>query len=271
MLRSAYLSDARACLFGAASVWLTSCVACHSERAAPRSETHAPAVPARQDTTEARGSAREQDTDKERRHMVEEQLIARGIKDTRVLSALREVPRHAFVPEEQVAWAYEDRPLPIGYAQTISQPYIVAAMSELAEIATHDKVLEIGTGSGYQAAVLARLARAVYSIEILPPLAQRARETLARLGIDNVFVRAGDGYQGWPEEAPFAAILVTAAPPEVPLPLKEQLAVGGKLVIPVGTDAQELRVLTRTEHGFEERNVLPVRFVPMTGEAQRGE
>ncbi len=201
--------------------------------------------------------------------MVTEQLIARGIHDARVLDALREVPRHAFVPEALRSFAYADQPLPIGHEQTISQPYIVAAMSELAQIGPEDRVLEIGTGSGYQAAVLARLAREVYSIEILAPLAERARATLKELGIDNVSVRAGDGYQGWPDKAPFAAILVTAAPPAVPAPLKEQLAIGGRLVIPVGTGDQELRVITRTEHGFEERSVFAVRFVPMTGKAQR--
>jgi protein-L-isoaspartate(D-aspartate) O-methyltransferase len=204
----------------------------------------------------------------ERAAMVAEQLIARGIRDPRVLAALREVPRHAFVPEALRPIAYTDQPLPIGHEQTISQPYIVAAMSELAQLRPEDRVLEIGTGSGYQAAVLARLAREVYSIEILAPLAERARATLTQLGIDNVTVRAGDGYQGWPEKAPFAAILVTAAPPVVPAPLKEQLAPGGRLVIPVGGGEQELRVITRGEHGFEERSVLPVRFVPMTGKAQ---
>jgi protein-L-isoaspartate(D-aspartate) O-methyltransferase len=200
--------------------------------------------------------------------MVTEQLIARGIRDPRVLAALREVPRHAFVPEALRPFAYADQPLPIGHEQTISQPYIVAAMSELAQLRPGDRVLEIGTGSGYQAAVLARLAREVYSIEILAPLAERARATLSQLGVDNVTVRAGDGYQGWPEKAPFAAILVTAAPPVVPAPLKEQLAPGGRLVIPVGSGEQELRVITRGERGFEERSVLPVRFVPMTGKAQ---
>lgn len=201
--------------------------------------------------------------------MLKEQIAARGIKDARVLAALGEVPRHEFVPPELRALAYEDHPLPIGYDQTISQPYIVAAMSELARIAPDDKVLEIGTGSGYQAAVLALLARDVYSIEILEPLAERARATLTRLGYENVHVRAGDGYCGWPEQAPFDAILVTAAPAVVPEPLKLQLAIGGRLVIPVGTDDQELRLITRTERGFAESNVLPVRFVPMTGQAQQ--
>jgi protein-L-isoaspartate(D-aspartate) O-methyltransferase len=206
----------------------------------------------------------------ERAGMVDAQIVARGVRDARVIAAMRELPRHAFVPAEMVPFAYEDRPLPIGYDQTISQPYIVAVMSELAELSSADKVLEIGTGSGYQAAVLARLCREVYTIEILEPLARRAQETLAQLGVQNVHVRAGDGFQGWPEQAPFDAIVVTAAPPEIPEPLKRQLGPGGKLVIPVGTALQELRVLTRSEQGFAEQRVLPVRFVPMTGEAQRG-
>jgi protein-L-isoaspartate(D-aspartate) O-methyltransferase len=237
-----------------------------AERAAPRPDA------LRQEDAAASaeaGHAARNDRGEERAHMVTDQLIARGIRDPRVLAAMREVPRHAFVPEALVDFAYEDHPLPIGYEQTISQPYIVAVMSELAQVSPADRMLEIGTGSGYQAAVLARLAREVYSIEIVAPLAERAQKTLADLGIGNVFVRAGDGYQGWPEHAPFAAILVTAAPPAVPEPLKQQLALGGRLVIPVGSAEQELLVLTRTQEGFEQRQVLPVRFVPMTGEAQR--
>jgi protein-L-isoaspartate(D-aspartate) O-methyltransferase len=236
--------------------------ACANDRAARPHDRQAESGPPheRSDPTQlARGS------------MLEDQISARGIVDPRVLSALAKVPRHEFVPAELRAFAYEDHPLPIGYDQTISQPYIVAAMTELAEIEPGDKVLEIGTGSGYQAAVLASLARAVYSIEIVQPLAVRAAAVLRRLGYANVEVRSGDGFQGWPEEAPFDAIVVTAAPPEVPAPLKQQLAVGGKLVIPVGTDQQELRVLTRTKRGFDERTVLPVRFVPMTGKAQKHE
>lgn len=201
--------------------------------------------------------------------MVADQLAARDVDDPAVLAAMRAVPRHAFVPAPQDVAAYADRPLPIGHRQTISQPYIVAIMTQLAELESGDRVLEIGTGSGYQAAVLAEIVDEVYTIEIVAPLAERARATLDALGYDNVRARTGDGYRGWPEAAPFDAILVTAAPPEIPAPLKEQLAVGARLVIPVGDDWQELRVVTRREDGFAEATVFPVRFVPMTGEAQR--
>jgi protein-L-isoaspartate(D-aspartate) O-methyltransferase len=187
-----------------------------------------------------------------------------GIRDERVLEAMRRVPRHEFVPEAERQSAYEDRPLPIGRGQTISQPYIVAAMTELAAPEPGARVLEIGTGSGYQAAVLAEVAGEVYSIEIIPELARTAAARLARLGYGRVHVRTGDGYLGWPEAAPFDAIIVTAAPPEVPKPLEEQLKVGGRLVIPVGDLYQELRVITRTPTGLREQSVFPVRFVPMT-------
>ncbi|HEX6241572.1 MAG TPA: protein-L-isoaspartate(D-aspartate) O-methyltransferase [Polyangiales bacterium] len=206
---------------------------------------------------------------RERDSMVERQLAARGILDERVLAAMRSVPRHEFVPEAGRGQAYADHPLEIGFDQTISQPYIVARMSELARVGPNDKVLEVGTGSGYQAAVLAELARDVYSIEIVAPLARRAAETLTRLGHRNVAVRAGDGYRGWPEQAPFDAIVVTAAPAHVPEPLKQQLAQGGRLVIPVGTGDQELLLLTRRGDHFETARVLAVRFVPMTGAAER--
>ena len=206
-----------------------------------------------------------------RERMVDDTIARRNVKDERVLAAMRKVPRHAFVPAELRAQAYEDRALPIGLKQTISQPYIVAVMAEVARIEPGDRVLEIGTGSGYGAAVLAELARDVYTIEILEPLAKRAAETLRELGYDNVHVRFGDGYKGWPSHQPFDAIVVTAAPPSVPEPLKQQLAIGGRLVIPVGKYRQSLRVITRTKDGFEESSVLPVRFVPMTGEAQKGD
>lgn len=205
----------------------------------------------------------------ERERMVAEQIAARGVTDERVLAAMRRVPRHRFVPEAQRANAYQDRPLPIGSDQTISQPLIVALMSELAGVARGERVLEVGTGSGYQAAVLAELGAEVHSIEIVPELAASARETLAACGYGRVDVITGDGYRGLPERAPFDAILVTAAPDHVPQPLVDQLALGGRLVIPVGDAFQQLRVLERTRAGIAERVVSDVRFVPMTGEAER--
>jgi len=204
----------------------------------------------------------------ERDRMVDTQIAARGIRDPAVLAAMRKVPRHLFVPAEHAAAAYEDTPLPIGHDVTISQPYVVAWMTELAAIRPGDRVLEIGTGSGYQAAVLAELGAEVHSIEIIAPLAEAAGERLARLGYGGVEVRAGDGYRGWPARAPFAAILITAAPPRIPRPLRDQLAVGGRLVAPVGALVQSLVVVTRTRDGFKKREVGLVRFVPMTGEAQ---
>ncbi len=205
----------------------------------------------------------------ERLHMVRKQIEARGVRDARVLDAMRSVPRHRFVPESQRGYAYDDRPLPIGEGQTISQPYIVALMTELAGVKPGDTVLEVGTGSGYQAAVLAQMGVKVYSIEIVEPLARRAKAVLDELGYGKrVELRRGDGYAGWPEHAPFDAILVTAAPPKIPEPLKQQLVVGGRLVIPVGKHFQSLLRITRTKDGFREESVIPVRFVPMTGKAQ---
>ena len=189
--------------------------------------------------------------------------------DDRVLEAMATVPRHEFVPPGLIDKAYLNRPLPIGHGQTISQPYIVAIMTDLLDIEPGQRVLEIGTGSGYQAAVLAELGVEVYSIEIVEPLANSARSRLASLGYQ-VTVRHGDGYRGWPERAPFDAIVVTAAPPRVPAPLKQQLKVGGRLVLPVGDRDQELVVITRTATGYERRSALPVRFVPMTGEIRDG-
>jgi protein-L-isoaspartate(D-aspartate) O-methyltransferase len=200
--------------------------------------------------------------------MVATQIVARGVVDAAVLAAMRKVPRHEFVPARQADRAYEDGPLPIGWGQTISQPYIVALMSELAALRPGARVLEVGTGSGYQAAVLCELGAEVYTIEIVAPLAAQAAATLRRLGYNGVYTRVGDGYRGWPEAAPFDAIVLTAAPPEVPAPLEQQLKVGGRLVVPVGTVEQELQVIVRSANGFEPRDVIPVRFVPMTGEAQ---
>lgn len=201
--------------------------------------------------------------------MVERQIAARGIRHPGVLKAMRSVPRHEFVPPDFQRQAYEDSPLPIGHGQTISQPYIVALMTELLDPKPEDQVLEIGTGSGYQAAILSPLVKKVFTIEIVEPLAESARQTLQRLGFRNVEVRAGDGYAGWPEAAPFQGIIVTCAPEAIPQPLMEQLDEGGRMVIPVGPEGgvQEL-VLVRKRNGqLEKERVLPVRFVPMTGAA----
>ncbi len=203
-----------------------------------------------------------------RERMVRSQLEARGVRDPRVLAAMRRVPRHELVPAESRAEAYQDRPLEIGHGQTISQPYVVAAMTEALELDGGERVLEVGTGSGYQAAVLAELAAEVYSIEIVAPLAERARADLARLGYGEVQVRTGDGYRGWPEAAPFDAIVVTAAPDHVPEPLLAQLADGGVLVLPVGERAQDLVRIRRRGDEFERETLFGVRFVPMTGEAE---
>jgi protein-L-isoaspartate(D-aspartate) O-methyltransferase len=200
--------------------------------------------------------------------MVATQIEARGISDAHVLDALRRVPRHRFVPAELRGEAYADRPLPIGHQQTISQPYIVALMTELVRPRAGAKVLEIGTGSGYQAAVLAECDMEVYTIEILPELGRQAAALLAELGHRGVRSRIGDGFDGWPDAAPFDAIIVTAAPPSIPQPLLDQLAVGGRLVIPVGEGFQNLMLVTRTADGLDRRTVTPVRFVPMTGKAQ---
>ena len=204
------------------------------------------------------------DWDAERTRMVDEQLRARDIGSARVLDAMLKVPRHVFVPESQRANAYGDFPLPIGHDQTISQPYIVAFMTQALDVAPEHRVLEVGTGSGYQAAVLSALAKEVYTIEIVPPLAQRARETLSAVGYRNIQVRTGNGYLGWPEQAPYDRIMVTAAPEEVPPALLQQLKIGGLMAIPVGTVIQELRILRRTATGTETLITLPVRFVPMT-------
>ncbi|MBI3292814.1 MAG: protein-L-isoaspartate(D-aspartate) O-methyltransferase [Elusimicrobia bacterium] len=207
---------------------------------------------------------------RQRLAMVQQQIEARGIQSPGVLAALRKVPRHEFIPWPYRHFAYEDHPVPIGEGQTISQPYIVALMTELLELRPDSKVLEIGTGSGYQAAILAELTRQVFSIEILPALAQKAKAALDRLGYTSVHVRVGDGYQGWPEAAPFDAILVTAAPADIPPPLIAQLKVGGRLVIPVGpAGQQDLLRVRKTTQGLQRERIIPVRFVPMTGDAQK--
>jgi len=203
-----------------------------------------------------------------RERMVRQQIETRGVKDPAVLAAMRTVPRHRFVPPDYREASYQDSPLPIGESQTISQPYIVALMSELLEVEPGDKVLEIGTGSGYQAAVLAAMGAEVYTVEIRQGLCVRAEVLLAELGYDNAHVRCGDGYGGWPDEAPFAGVIVTAAPDRIPEPLMEQLAVGGRMVIPVGDFYQQLMVIKKTDDGVEERSVIPVRFVPMTGQIE---
>jgi len=206
-----------------------------------------------------------------RKKMVEEQLISRGISDARVLEVMAKVPRHLFVPDEIRQYAYADSALRIGYGQTISQPYIVAFMTQAAALRPDDRVLEIGTGSGYQAAILAEIVKEVYSIEILEPLYNESRERLEKLGYANVTIKCADGYAGWKEKAPFDAIIVTAAPAEIPQALVDQLAIGGRMVIPVGEFFQSLFLLTRTESGIEKKSLLPVRFVPMVhsaGEAQ---
>jgi protein-L-isoaspartate(D-aspartate) O-methyltransferase len=201
----------------------------------------------------------------ERGRMVDHQLQGRDIRSDAVLQAMRRVPRHRFVPAEEQAGSYSDYPLPIGFGQTISQPYIVAFMTEAIDVGPDHKVLEIGTGSGYQAAVLGELARDVYTIEIVEPLAERSRLLLGELGYTNVHVRSGNGYLGWPEEAPFDRIIVTAAPDEIPRPLVEQLKMDGLIAVPVGVGEQMLQVMRRTESGLSILKTLPVRFVPMTG------
>jgi protein-L-isoaspartate(D-aspartate) O-methyltransferase len=202
----------------------------------------------------------------ERNWMVDTQIVAGGVTDPAVISAMRRVPRHRFMPDSESEDAYGDFPLPIGYGQTISQPFIVAYMTQALNLKPDEKILEIGTGSGYQAAILAELVARVFTIEIVEPLAARAKGTLSELGYDNVFVRAGDGYQGWPDESPFDAIILTAAPKHIPSPLLEQLAIGGRLISPVGDYPQRLVLIRRTEEGFTHTDLLPVAFVPMTGE-----
>ena len=199
----------------------------------------------------------------QRKQMVEYQIRDRGIHDQQVLAAMSKVPRHQFIESSWRELAYSDRPLPLSHNQTISQPYIVAYMTEAAKISPEDRVLEIGTGCGYQAAILGEIAKQVYSIERIPQLAQEARLTLGKLGYDNIEVKTGDGYQGWIEHAPYDAIIVTAAPDNIPQTLLDQLAINGKMVIPVGKWHQEIFVLTKTEDQIIQERTIPVRFVPM--------
>ncbi len=207
---------------------------------------------------------------KKRYQMVERQIQWRGIKDTLVLKAMRNVPRHLFVPDYMKGQAYRDSPLPIGEGQTISQPYIVAFMTEALQLKGDEKVLEIGTGSGYQAAVLAEIAKELYTIEIVPSLGLRAEQLLKKLGYKNTHVKVGDGYRGLPEQAPFDAVIVTAAPGHIPKPLVDQLKKGGRMIIPVGDYYQELILITKKPDGtLKKQSVLSVRFVPMTGEAEK--
>jgi protein-L-isoaspartate(D-aspartate) O-methyltransferase len=201
-----------------------------------------------------------------REKMVESQIKSRGVRDPRVLSAMLKVERHLFVPKEFQNSAYSDQPLPIGEGQTISQPYIVALMTELLELKGGERVLEVGTGSGYQAAILAELAAEVYTIEIVEKLASSAQKVLLELGYQNIKVKAGDGYLGWPEAAPFDAILITCAPDHIPKPLLDQLKEGGRMVVPVGTYSQELKKIVKKSGKIETTDIIPVIFVPMTGE-----
>jgi protein-L-isoaspartate(D-aspartate) O-methyltransferase len=204
-----------------------------------------------------------------RKKMVEDQIIARGIKDEQVIQAMLKVPRHKFVPADQKQFAYDDRPLLIGEEQDITQPYIIALMIESLQLEENDRVLEIGTGSGYQTALLAEIAGEVYSIEIRKALAQKAEARLKEMGYKNFEIKVADGYRGWKENAPFDKILVSAAPSHIPEPLIEQLKLNGKMVIPVGRDFQELLLLSKEEQGIKEYHITPVKFVPMEGEAEK--
>jgi len=195
--------------------------------------------------------------------MVESQIVRRGVRDADVIRVMKNTPRHEFIPAHLRDDAYDDRPLPIGSSQTISQPYIVALMTEYLQLTGSEKVLEIGTGSGYQAAVLAPLVDTCYSIEVVKSLAIEASHKLAVMNYDNIIVKWGDGYQGWPEHAPFDRIIITAAPPQIPEKLVEQLAVGGRMVLPVGSHFQELILITKTKKGIHRKSIIPVRFVPM--------
>jgi len=216
-------------------------------------------------------TSQESEYARDRDRMVLEQLVDRGIKDRRVIKAMQKVERHRFVPEEYRSVAYGDHPLPIGYEQTISQPYVVAFMTEVLQLKPTDRVLEIGTGSGYQAAILAEICDSVFTIEIVPELAHRAKNLLEQLGYKNIQVKHGDGYHGWPEKAPFDAIIVTCSPTKIPQPLKSQLKEGGRMIIPVGypETGQELYLIRKENERLIEKAVLPVRFVPMVNSEKK--
>jgi len=216
-------------------------------------------------------TSQESEYARDRDRMVLEQLVDRGIKDRRVIKAMQKVERHRFVPEEYRSVAYGDHPLPIGYEQTISQPYVVAFMTEVLQLKPTDRVLEIGTGSGYQAAILAEICDSVFTIEIVPELAHRAKNLLEQLGYKNIQVKHGDGYHGWPEKAPFDAIIVTCSPTKIPQPLKSQLKEGGRMIIPVGYPeiGQELYLIRKENERLIEKAVLPVRFVPMVNSEKK--
>jgi protein-L-isoaspartate(D-aspartate) O-methyltransferase len=241
------------------SGWSLACASCGDE----------PVQGGNQLTSDDAAAGRDRPFDPRAAAMVSRQIERRGIDNDAVLAAMRRVPRHRFVPESLATKAYDDSPLPIGLGQTISQPYIVAFMTAALRLDGDAKVLEVGTGSGYQAAVLGEIAREVYTIEILPELAASAASILGELGYENIHGREGDGYRGWPEHAPFDAIMVTAAPDHIPQPLIEQLAFGGRMIIPVGDQSQDLILIEVTDAGVTKRSVLPVRFVPMTGEARQ--
>ena len=198
-----------------------------------------------------------------RERMVEEQIIARGVKDKKVIEVMKKVPRHLFVPEEYRQYSYEDEPLPIGEGQTISQPYIVAYMTEILELKEDDKVLEVGTGSGYQTAILAEIVKEVYTVEIIESLSKRAQKVLKELGYENIYFKIGDGTYGWKEHSPYNAILVTAAPSKIPESLQNQLDEGGRMIIPVGSFFQELVLVIRQKNKFKKKKLIPVRFVPL--------
>lgn len=254
------------------SMLLSTSPACRQAESAGDAPTTKSTKPAFAPTAPAARHASERAD--ERAAMVATQLEVRGVRNRDVLRAMRKVPRHWFVPADMQQHAYEDRPLPIGEGQTISQPYIVALMTELLDLKPGDKVLEIGTGSGYQAAILAEITDQVFTIEIVEPLGRRAEALLKELGYDRIRVQVKDGYQGWPEEAPFDAIIVTCAPESPPRPLVEQLAVGGRMCIPVGPQrwGQDLVILQKRADGsLQERSITPVRFVPMTGEAEKAD